>query len=83
MNMGVFDRLWNLGRGKVRTIKSRGGPGLSDAELEAELANVRPEVAPLKDAAPPDSAAEPEAPEAEAASEGPARDADGHIIKTL
>ena len=78
--MGIFDRMWNLGRGAVRVRRSSGDERISDAELEAELANVRR--APEKPAAVVPEVA-PAAPEEADEPQGPERDADGKIIKTL
>ncbi len=84
--MGVFDRMLNLGRGALRVRKNGPEGMLSDEELEAELASVRPSavaaepvVSTDQDPAPvsADSKADADAPE------GPQRDDKGRIIKTL
>ncbi len=83
-DMGVFDRMWNLGRGALRVRKSGTGEILSDAELEAELADTAPSPSPSVAR---HKAAQPAVPEGDPAPpdepEGPKRDANGNIIKTL
>jgi len=84
--MGFFDRMMNLGRGKLRVHKSSQEDVLSDAELAAELSNVRP--APRAASPVPTSSAVPThetatEPEPEEGPDGPELDADGKIIKTL
>ncbi len=88
--MGVFDRVWNLGKGVLRTRRGSAEERLTEAELEAELADLRPPVASRAPraaadgalAAPADEGAAAPA-EDEASGTGPDRDADGNIIKTL
>ena len=80
--MGIIGRLWNLGKGTWKVRTSGSGERISEAELEAELA----QTSAASHQAAPAAQAEAPKPAEDEASDGlpePERDADGKVIKTL
>ena len=80
--MGIIGRLWNLGKGTWKVRTSGNEERISEAELEAELAQTSAashQSVPAPQAEVPKSAEE----GADDALPEPERDADGKVIKTL
>jgi hypothetical protein len=75
--MGLFGRIWNLGKGSLKTRGTGSAERISEAELQAELEGLgQVERAAVV-------AGEPAAEGVEAPLEEPERDAAGEVIKTL